>query len=223
MFEEQKIILLNENITETEFSQKEALINFGNAPISTYNLVNCIAIGGIFELPNGDNGTFMTHESPTDFLEQQRKLTEIKKILDEKLAIIKKIILFCIDKPSKSIFINGLTNEAMIDYVNKLFNLDPIIKFYSYHISKMICGKAIISPTYYDTSLIPLRTKTKQANHEIETFIVDVLYNNNNEKIYKCPSCNNITGTFAPKNPHNVSFFSHRYDCLNKNKIPVEK
>ena len=38
------------NQMETQFEQKEAIINYGSAPISTFNLVNCIAIGGIFKI-----------------------------------------------------------------------------------------------------------------------------------------------------------------------------
>jgi len=55
-----------------------------------------------------------------------------------------------------------------------------------------------------------------------ETFIVDVLYNNNNQKIYKCPICGIKSGTQAPINPNNTSLFAHKYDCPNKNKIPKE-
>ena len=60
---------INENSIETEFEfkQKYALINYGVAPISTYNLVNCISIGGNFDLDE-KTGSFLTHESPTDYL-----------------------------------------------------------------------------------------------------------------------------------------------------------
>jgi hypothetical protein len=56
-----------------------------------------------------------------------------------------------------------------------------------------------------------------------ETFIVEVLYNKDNKKIYKCPICNVISGTAAPKNPNNTTLFAHHYDCPNKDKIPIEK
>lgn len=55
-----------------------------------------------------------------------------------------------------------------------------------------------------------------------ETFIVQVLYNTTSEKIYKCPVCDNITGTSAPKNPTDTSLFTHNYSCPNKDKIPIE-
>lgn len=55
-----------------------------------------------------------------------------------------------------------------------------------------------------------------------EPFIVDVLYNNDNQKIYKCPICGLKSGTAAPMNPNNTSLFTHKYDCPNKNKIPKE-
>lgn len=55
-----------------------------------------------------------------------------------------------------------------------------------------------------------------------ETFIVQVLYNTTSEKIYKCPVCNHITGTYAPINPTDTSLFTHDYSCPNKDKIPIE-
>ena len=66
------IIEVNENNNETEFEQHDAVINYGSAPISTFNLVNCLAIGGVFEL-DGHRGTFLTHESPTDYIKHQIK------------------------------------------------------------------------------------------------------------------------------------------------------
>ena len=147
---------------ETEFEQRNAIINYGYGPVSTYNLVNCIAIGGVFEL-DGKTGTFLTHESPIVYLEHQRKLNIIKEILDEKHAIITKIVIFRIDKPSITVYKDGLDTSAIIDIMNifslNLFHLEPIITNYSYDISTMPmrCGKAIISPTGHNTELIKQR------------------------------------------------------------------
>jgi hypothetical protein len=55
-----------------------------------------------------------------------------------------------------------------------------------------------------------------------ETFIVEILYNTDYQKIYKCPICHSKTGISAPKYPNDTSLFSHKYDCPNKNKIPIE-
>lgn len=41
-------------------------------------------------------------------------------------------------------------------------------------------------------------------------------------KIYKCPQCNVLSGTLAPQNPLDLTFFFHTYTCSNKNKYPVE-
>ena len=41
---------ITEDKNETEFEQRDAVINYGYGQVSTYNLVNCIAIGGVFEL-----------------------------------------------------------------------------------------------------------------------------------------------------------------------------
>jgi len=39
-----------------------------------------------------------------------------------------------------------------------------------------------------------------------------------NPKRYKCPICNAISGTDAPKNPEDASLFVHYFDCINKFK-----
>lgn len=43
-----------------------------------------------------------------------------------------------------------------------------------------------------------------------------------NPKKYQCPICKTITGTQAPLNPRNTSFFTHNIDCMNKFKIAIE-
>jgi len=91
----------------------------------------------------------------------------------------------------------------------------------------MRCGKASISPTGHNADLTPFRnprsSETRKLSAEpTETFIVEVLHNKNNEKIYKCPICKAISGTAAPKYPTDTSFFVHNYGCPNINKIPIE-
>lgn len=218
-----------ENSNETEFEQKCALINYGVAPVSTCNLVNCIAIGGNFDLDE-KTGSFLTHESPTDYLEHKNKLYKIKEILNKKNAKITKIILFHVDKPSKDIYSNGLTTldiiHLMFEFCINLFELYPQYHNYLFDNLSITCGKAIISATQYSTEQISFKFKDKKhpiQETSLETFIVDVLYNNFDEKIYKCPICNYITGTYAPKFPHDISFFAHFHNCSNKNKIPIEK
>lgn len=223
------------NHMETQFEQKEAIINYGSAPISTFNLVNCIAIGGVFK-KSESHGTFLTHESPTDYNELQNKLTNIKKTLDRNGATITSIVIFRINEPSKSTYANGLTTEAIINLMNifskNLFSLEPNMIEYSCNISEFSCGKAIISPTHYSTSLIPIRLTSsvssqpsyvKRAYSEPkETFKVNVLYNKNREKIYECPNCKATTGTLAPQNPEDTSLFVHNFNCPNRGKIPIE-
>ena len=219
---------IEKDTLETEFEQKNAIINYGKGPISTYNLVNCIAIGGVFKI-NENSGTFLTHESPTDYLEQITKLTRINTILKEKKAIITQIILFRIDEPSQSIYANGFTTEniieLMVTFCENLFKITPIIHKYSCDISTMRCGKATLSPTSYSNNLVPLRFTSPPSKTVITpsgNFIVKVLTNKSGEKIYECPICNSITGTLAPKIPSDTSLFSHKYGCINQNKIPIE-
>jgi hypothetical protein len=232
---------ITENEIETEFEQGHAVINYGYGKISTYNLVNCIAIGGVFE-SSDIHGTFLTHESPTDYLEQQRKLVEIKGILDKKTAIITKIVIFRIDEPAIGVYKNGLTTIQIIglmyEFCQKLFLLTPVIIIYSCDMSTMRCGKASISPTGLNADLTPIRIPSRSSETRelsakppeprklsakpTETFIVEVLHNEDNEKIYKCPICKLISGTAAPRYPTDTSFFIHRSGCPNINKIPIE-
>ena len=223
------------NKMETQFEQKEAIINYGSAPISTFNLVNCIAIGGIFK-KSESHGTFLTHESPTDYIELQNKLTNIKNTLDRNGATITSVVIFRINEPSKSTYASGLTTEDIINLMNifsrNLFSLEPNMIEYSCNISEFSCGKAIISPTQYSTSLIPIRftpSVSRQPSYVKRdyskpkgTFKVNILYNKNGEKIYECPICKATTGTSAPQNPQDTSLFIHNYDCSNKGKIPIE-
>jgi hypothetical protein len=221
---------ITENNKETEFEQKHAVINYGIGPISTYNLVNCIAIGGVFTSLSGKDGTFLTHESPIDYREQISKLIKIKTILDKKNATIIKIVIFRIDEPAKDIYNDDLTTtdiiNLMINFSSNLFHLTPNIINYSCDNSTMRCGKAIISPTRHDSELTKIRldfdvTPTSLVKPS-ETFIVEVLHNNYGEKIYECPICKSKSGSHAPKNPTNTSLFSHKFNCPNKNKIPIE-
>jgi hypothetical protein len=227
------IIEVNENDKETEFEQTDAVINYGLAPISTFNLVNCLAIGGVFEL-DGHIGTFLTHESPTDYIEHKRKLTQIKQILDDKNATITQIMFFPPNEPGAEVYSSGLTTTSiislMIDHCRELFRLEPNIHYYTcVHTNNVLttmCGKAIISPTQYTSTLIPIRgSKEKQSvdTKPKEMFIVDVEHDKDGDKIYKCPLCNSLTGTGAVQNPNDTSLFLHAFDCPNKNKIPVEK
>jgi hypothetical protein len=55
-----------------------------------------------------------------------------------------------------------------------------------------------------------------------ETFNVIVLANSFGEKVYKCPICKIISGTNTPKNPEDLSLFVHKFDCINKDKYPIE-
>ena len=228
------IIEVNENDKETEFEQTDAVINYGSAPISTFNLVNCLAIGGVFELDRRI-GTFLTHESPTDYIEQQRKLTQIKKTLDDKNATITQIIFFPPNEPSAESYPGGLTTTSiislMLDYCKKLFRLEPKIHYYTcVHTGNVLttrCGKAIISPTKYSSVQTPIRfpretVVSSRAPESNGRFNVEVLYNADGKKIYKCPACNTVTGTYATKFPNETSYFGHNYTCPNKDKIPVE-
>ena len=109
-------------------------------------------------------------------------------------------------------------------FSGNLFSLEPIITNYSCDISTMECGKAIISPTQYYSELTKVRfdshVEPSSSEKPLETFTVEVLYNINDKKIYRCPICKTETGTAAAEQPTNTSLFPHNFNCPNKNKIP---
>ena len=66
----------------------------------------------------------------------------------------------------------------MSNFSEKLFSLIPIIINYSCDISEMICGKAIISPTEYNSYLTEIRFDSDVFDSDVkpsssETFIVE--------------------------------------------------
>lgn len=63
----------------------------------------------------------------------------------------------------------------------------------------------------------------KQYKIDDTHFIPIVLKNTKGNDIYKCPVCNKISGTDAPKKPSDTSLFSHNVYCPFKNKIPQEQ
>jgi hypothetical protein len=231
---------------EVQFPQKSAIINFGITPLSTYNLVNCIAIGGSFRLKNERVGSFLTHESPTDYITLQKKLTCIHNILSENAADILFIVVFHSDDPGKDKYahLGGMTTsdivKTMIFFCEKTFpNIKLIMKTYTNSLHSdvftgtFLCGKATISPTDFSSSLTPLRSEsgsqlmyeskqTDSIGNFLGNFLVIILYDSDGKKIYKCPECKVNTGTYVPLNPTDVNYFSHTYKCSNKGKIPIE-
>jgi hypothetical protein len=223
------ITIIEEDNTETEFAQKSAYINFGIGELSTYNLVNCIAVGGIFDC-SGKQGSFLTHEAPTDYGDLFYKLKQIQIILEENNCIINNIVLFRIDETGADIYDNSLTVEDIIEIVRKHliveFKIEPEIKIYS--CKDFMCGKAIISPDNISTTLQFIKmteeTEEKKEERNIEgTFTPIVLENKYGDKVYQCPykECLFITGTGAVEYPQELKYWSHCFDCINKNKLPI--
>lgn len=225
-----KLHEIDENEKEYEFAQKSAIINYGVAPISTYNLVNCIAIGGIFRLPSGQTGSFLTHESPTDYIEQQRKLQQIKSILDTKSAEYIKLVIFRIDNPATNTYSDGLTTEKIIqimkEFSKKLFIIEPEEQLYSCDIKSFRCGKATISPEKHSSNMHNFVLTNNSSGEAAApsyssgaaaaaapsgTFKPICLTNAAGNRIIQCPICKSISGT-------SWEYLSHAYNCTNKNK-----
>ena len=221
------ISIIENNTSETEFAQKGAYINFGIGELSTYNLVNCLAVGGIFDC-YGKQGSFLTHESPTDYTDLFYKLIEIQKILDEKNCTINNIILFRINEPGRDIYDGGLTVEKIIDIVidwlRTNFKIEPQIELY--YCGGFMCGKAIISPNNISTTLQKIKMiEEKKEQQTVEGTFRPIVLENKYGKVYQCPNvkCQCITGTGAVDYPNDLSYWSHNFDCENKNKLGLEE
>lgn len=207
------------NSKEVKFPQKKAIINYGDATVTTYNLVNCIAIGGRFNDKANMPGIFFTHESPTDKIIQKKKLEKIKDILKD--TVISNIFIFRIDpsQASKNIYSNGSNTEKiiaeMIDFTRGIFGIEPTILNYMCDIKTFRCGKASISVSSVATNLEIITNNSsnlRETNNSREIFQPNYLKNKYGDLIIECPSCKYLSG--------NTLILTHRYDCPNKNKKP---
>lgn len=77
-------------------------------------------------------------------------------------------------------------------------------------------------PLGEDTSFGAASSEDSSRQSPESTFKVIVRQNSDGDKVYECPICHSITGTSAPLDPHETSFFTHSFGCPNTNKIPVE-
>ena len=208
------------NSGEVKFKQGESIINYGDATISTYNLVNCIAIGGRFNYKEGGDlkGIFFTHESPTDKEKQKAKLQRIKDILKDNL--ITDIFFFRIDpsQTAKNRYSDGSTTEEiiaeMISFTRAIFSLETNILTYACDIKTFRCGKASISVEAVTTTLEIITINSSSVPEDdsniFSTFEPNYLKNKYGDTIIQCPICGSKSGRLLET--------THSYDCPNKGK-----
>ena len=56
-----------------------------------------------------------------------------------------------------------------------------------------------------------------------ETYTPVVEFNENGQKIFRCPVCNFRSGTAAPLTPQDLSLTPHALNCVNTGRVPVER
>jgi hypothetical protein len=224
------------NSGEVRFKQGESVVNYGDATITTYNLVNCIAIGGRFMYKEEGkvvpytgggsflNGIFFTHESPTDKEEHKLKLRRIKEILKD--ALITEIFVFRIDESQAaknkytSGYASGSTTEEIIDEMiratTSIFGIEPKILVYTCDIKTARCGKASISVDSVRTNLETMtmnsmgKNSTEESSSVVDTFEPKYLKNKYGDTVIQCPICGSTSGTFLE--------ITHNYNCPNRGK-----
>ena len=56
------------------------------------------------------------------------------------------------------------------------------------------------------------------------TYTPIVELNQNGQRVFRCPVCNRVSGTAAPRNPQNLYYSQfHSPDCVNTGRVPVER
>lgn len=124
-------------------------------------------------------------------------IPELKRIIEDKHKDIKIVIINTVSREQ----LIPLIPEIQSEYPS-LFSLLHVERPYDIFIPQLVSSPAPhMSPSG-------------------ETFKVIVLTNKNGDKIYQCPVCESRSGTGAVKYPQDPTYFHHKYDCINKNKIP---
>ncbi len=75
------------------------------------------------------------------------------------------------------------------------------------------------------SSMVSASMRTSSMPLSNKTFTPIVIIKPNGDKVYRCPICGSTSGTRAPKNPRDISLFSHNQNpiCPNSGAIPVEE
>jgi hypothetical protein len=205
------------NSGDVIFPQRESIINYGTATISTYNLVNCIAIGGRFKYGGDSIGIFFTHESPEDIHVHKQTLKIIKDTLGDNL--VTNLYIFRIEpsQAARNTYRDGSTTESviaeMIKFTREMFGVEPTILNYECDLKKYRCGKASISVDDARTALtdfVPVAPAPEATQTITGTFEPTYLKNKDGDTIVQCPVCSGKSGTTLE--------ITHSYDCSNKGK-----
>ena len=93
---------------QVSIPQDRKAVNFGKGYVSTYGLMNCIAVGGIIHNPiNKQVAVFMTHRSPMDVVELISDVSVCVSIIKQKFLVPKlsqkdRIYVFGIEPDGRS-------------------------------------------------------------------------------------------------------------------------
>jgi hypothetical protein len=160
------------------------------------------------------------------------KLLKYREQIDIDNILIKDFMLFVKDKLKNTNTKDEILNiKNIIDELfNKLEENIGKINLDTNYIKKI--NESMISPSTHSTGLTPIRetkelinfpTTNLTSNTPRETYKVEVIRDLSGNKVYKCPYCKSVSGTWAVKYPDKTDYFSHNPNCPNQNKIPVEQ
>lgn len=218
---------LTERTGNIEFPQRCAVVNIGDAILTTFNLVNCISIGGIF-----NDGVFLTHESPSDIIEHKRKLREIASWLKQSNRTLTKVVLFRINQTTSDQYnISGklMTTEdvitELINFCQSLWSKKPEIKTYTCDITTFKCGNVSFGKHNVNVSMKRMRyheskesTDTEVRNNEVKYLTSNkpekctAKWNDKHTRL-KCLFCKGVSGSLL--------IITHDFNCRYKDTIPI--
>ena len=233
--------------TTIEVEQRGAAVNFGNARLYTYNLVNCIAVGGSFS-GGGGAGAFLTHEAPTEYMDHKSTLRSVARTIEDSGSRVDKVVLFCAKVPSVSVYAGGMTVpkivEMMRSFCTETFRTPVSVERYeqstdqaaaSIHdlkLASFFVGSATVWPGGHQVGKASLRPVGADAEPRSSqwpkreprgTFPVSGRdKDSDGDKIYVCPACHSRTGIRAVMRPDDLDAFVHFHGCPNNGKVPVE-
>jgi len=76
---------------EITFPQQKAIINFVTSSVKTFEVINFIAIGGLFFDCDGNiKDTFLRHETPEDIEIKILNLRKIRNLIEDKSSVIRR-------------------------------------------------------------------------------------------------------------------------------------
>ena len=79
----------------------------------------------------------------------------------------------------------------------------------------------VLPPTPYQP---PYQPPQQGIQGRPGTYTPIVELNQHGQRVFRCPVCNNVSGTAAPLHPHDLYYSQfHGLNCVNTGRVPIER